>query len=173
MTTRDSHCQAYTAPHPQRGARLLPALYWAIVVALSSLPVSGFAEEASAPQAQAEVAADAQLGVELNRLEQLDQVCRVYLVFENRLGTPLDAIQLELVLFDSEGFVWRRLTLDAAPIAADKTSVKLFDLADTQCDRMGRILINDLVEIAGPEGALPNDVSRLDLSTKLEVDLFK
>lgn len=133
------------------------------------------AEPDEAGQAQEATARDepGRLGVELNRLEQLDGSCRVYLVFQNGLGTPLEALQLELVLFDSEGFIQRRLTLDAAPIAADKTSVKLFDLADTQCDEMGRILVNDLLEIAGAEGELPNEVSLLDLSSKLEVELFK
>jgi hypothetical protein len=69
--------------------------------------------------------------------------------------------------------VQRRITLDAAPIAEDKTSVKLFDLAETKCERVGRILVNDVLAIAGPDGALPNDVSQLELSTKLDVDLFK
>jgi hypothetical protein len=128
---------------------------------------AGPAQEATAPDEPG------RLGVELNRLEQLDGSCRVYLVFQNGLGTPLEALQLELVLFDDQGFIQRRLTLDAAPIAADKTSVKLFDLADTQCDEMGRILVNDLLELAGPEGELPNEVSQLELSTKLEVELFK
>jgi hypothetical protein len=139
----------------------------------------GSSEDADAPDDTdpSETAADAdevgRLHIELNRLEQLDGTCRVYLVFENALGTSLDALQLELILFDSEGFIQRRLTLDAAPIAVDKTSVKLFDLADTECDQMGRILVNDVLKIAGPDGALPNDVSQLALSSKLEVDLFQ
>jgi hypothetical protein len=152
---------------------LLRHLRAASVLLLLWLPMLGLAEDETATETAAETTSTSQLGVELNRLEQLDSVCRVYLVFENKLGSPLEALQLELVLFDSQGFVWRRLTLDAAPIAEDKTSVKLFDLADTECDQMGRILVNDLIEIAGPDGDLPNDVTQLDLSTKLKVDLFK
>jgi len=145
----------------------------------SSGDQDGSSEDADASQdaEQSETTADAdalgRLRIELNRLEQLDGSCRVYLVFENALGTSVEALQLELVLFDSKGFIQRRLTLDAAPIAADKTSVKLFDLAETECDKMGRILVNDILKIAGPEGALPSDVAQLALSSKLDVDLFR
>jgi hypothetical protein len=169
MTIRNLPGSVPQSPLSRRSAGVLRTLRTACILLLAWLPMTGFAEDEPA----AEAPSTAQLGVELNRLEQLDSVCRVYLVFENQLGSPLDKLQLELVLFDSQGFVWRRLTLDAAPIAEDKTSVKLFDLADTQCDQMGRILINDLIEIAGPDGALPNDVAQLNLSTKLKVDLFK
>ncbi|MCF8004086.1 MAG: hypothetical protein K9L32_07725 [Chromatiaceae bacterium] len=113
------------------------------------------------------------LSIELNKLEQVEDICRVYFVFENAIDQQLETLQLELVLFDTKGFVKRRLTLDAAPIAKDKTSVKLFDLPETQCTNVGRILINDVVKIAGPDGDLPDDVSQLDLSSKLDADLFK
>lgn len=137
-------------------------------------PLAALADDQAAEDASAEDSAQPQqLGIELNRLEQIDGACRVYLVFSNQRDTALESLQLELVLFDTDGYVQRRLTLDAAPIAADKTSVKLFDLAETKCERVGRILINDVLAIAGPDGALPNDVSRLELSSKLDVDLFK
>lgn len=113
------------------------------------------------------------LGIELNKLEQADGSCRVYLVFENALGTKLEALQFELILFDTDGFIKDHVTLDAAPIDSDKTSVKRFDLAETQCERVGRILVNDVLAMAGPEGALPDPISRLDLSSKLDVDVFK
>lgn len=121
----------------------------------------------------AETGDSGRLGIELNKLEQVEEICRVYFVFENALDHKLETLQLELVLFDTKGFIKRRLTLDAAPIDKDKTSVKLFDLPETQCTNVGRILINDVVKIAGPEGGLPNDVSQLKLSSKLDANLFK
>lgn len=148
--------------------RLAPHLRALTAGVLLTLPLLGIGQDEPVTLDE-----DAQLGVELNRLEQLDGSCRVYLVFQNKLGVDLDTLQLELVLFDSDGFVQRRLTLDAAPIPADKTSVKLFDLSDIQCDEMGRVLVNNLLELGSPDGALPSDVSKLDLSSKLDVDLFK
>lgn len=145
-----------------------PLRFLALGLALT-MSLAAFAEnDASDDNPEAK-----QLGIELNRLEQTNGACRVYLVFTNQLKTGLNTLQLELVLFDTDGYVQRRLTLDAAPIADDKTSVKLFDLTETKCERVGRILINDVLAIAGADGALPSDVSQLDLSSKLDVDLFK
>ncbi|MFP4245577.1 MAG: hypothetical protein ACLFQ1_00195 [Halochromatium sp.] len=155
-----------------------------------SLPLSAAAESDAAENAPANAADPSEqpgadetnrpdtgsakrLGIELNKLEQADGSCRVYLVFENALGTKLEALQFELILFDTDGFIKDHVTLDAAPIDSDKTSVKRFDLAETQCERVGRILVNDVLAMAGPEGALPDPISRLDLSSKLDVDVFK
>lgn len=131
--------------------------------------------EQSTSEASATPDTDApqRLSIELNKLEQVEEICRVYFVFENALDHKLERLQLELVLFDTKGFIKRRLTLDAAPIDKDKTSVKLFDLPETQCTNVGRILINDVVKIAGPDGDLPDNVSQLDLSSKLDANLFK
>ena len=167
-----------TYPHlketsPRPGLGLLPL----ITAIMLMSPLAVFAADDSSAKAsegdKSETDQAGQLGIELNKLEQVEGICRVYFVFENATDHKLETLQLELVLFDTKGFVKRRLTLDAAPIAQDKTSVKLFDLPETQCTDVGRILINDVVNIAGPDGALPKDVSQLDLSSKLDADLFK
>ncbi len=166
------------SPHLRLGAL---ALISALTAALSvASPLAAFADDDAAAKTSAgedDTKTDAddpgRLGIELNKLDQVEETCRVYFVFENALDHKLETLQLELVLFDTNGFIKRRLTLDAAPIAKDKTSVKLFDLPETQCTDVGRILINDVVKIAGPDGDLPNDVSQLDLSSKLDADLFK
>lgn len=180
----------WTYPHlkqarPRPGLGLLPLItaimlmfpLAALAVDDSSAKASESEDDASAgtPIADNKTETDneGQLGIELNKLEQVEDICRVYFVFENATDHKLETLQLELVLFDTKGFVKRRLTLDAAPIAQDKISVKLFDLPETQCTDVGRILVNDVVKIAGPEGALPKDVSQLDLSSKLDADLFK
>ncbi|NEX16497.1 MAG: Tat pathway signal sequence domain protein [Halochromatium sp.] len=144
-----------------------------------SAPLPIFAEDnpavAANEAADSDMDADTlgQLGIELNKLEQVEGTCRLYFVFKNALGTPLEKLQLELVLFDSKGFIQRNLMVNAAPIAADKTSVKRFDLTETRCESVGRILINDVPAIAGPDGAVSVDVSQLELSSKSDVDLFK
>lgn len=174
----------------QTRAALRLAVLALIAAILSILPTAVFAEtdaaettiqgderaadDGSSTNAKSAGAKDqGRLGIELNKLEQVDEICRIYFVFENAINHELETLQLELVLFDTKGFIQRRLTLDAAPIAEDKTSVKLFDLPATQCTDVGRILINDVLAMSSPDGALPNDVSQLDLSSKLDVDLFK
>jgi hypothetical protein len=136
-------------------------------------PLASLAEEPAPPSPAAKSDAGGTLGIELNKLEQRESSCIVYLVFHNALDTALESLALELVLFDKAGFIQQHVTLDAAPLATDKTSVKLFDLDSVQCEQIGRILVNDVVEFADAEGTIPNAASRLELSSRLEVDLFK
>jgi|GEM_PF-482264 len=164
----------------QRQRAAIASLLFALSVILTlSAPLPTFAEADLAMAAKEAKDADGnadslgQLGIELNKLEQVEGTCRLYFVFQNALGTPLEKLQLELVLFDGKGFIQRNLMVNAAPIAADKTSVKRFDLTETRCEGVGRILINDVPAIAGPDGTISVDVSQLELSSKSNVDLFK
>ena len=81
--------------------------------------------------------------VELNKLEQQENACRAYLVLENT-AEAFTQFKLDLVMFDAEGIVAKRLIVDASPLRTDKTSVKLFDIAGLQCVDIDRVLINDV-----------------------------
>lgn len=111
--------------------------------------------------------------IELNKLEPAADACRPYLVFHNRGTTALDALTLELVLFDADGFILRHFTLDAAPLAAGKTSVKLFEIPGVACNAIGRILLNQVTACAGADGALDDCQQRIRAASRLPVDFFK
>jgi len=113
------------------------------------------------------------LGIELNKLEQRDRSCLAYLVFRNETGLAFDAVQLDLVLFDRDELILRRLTVDAAPIARDKTSVKIFEIPDMACDQLGRVLLNDLARCEGASGPIDGCLERIDLSSRVAAALFK
>ncbi|WP_200235290.1 hypothetical protein, partial [Thiohalocapsa halophila] len=105
--------------------------------------------------------------IELNKLEPAADACRPYLVFHNRGTTALDALTLELVLFDADGFILRHFTLDAAPLAAGKTSVKLFEIPGVACNAIGRILLNQVTACAGADGALDDCQQRIRAASRL------
>ncbi len=86
------------------------------------------------------------LHLELNKLEQRGQHCAFYLVFQNQLSSPFRELQLELVFFDQDGLIQQRLLLNAAPLAARKTTVKFFQVPNTPCTSVGRVLVNDIPE---------------------------
>lgn len=90
------------------------------------------------------MAADS-INIELNKFEDREDACRAYLVFENNTDTTFTEFKLDLVMFNPDGIIARRLALDAAPLRADKTSVKLFDIGGLACADIGRILINDVM----------------------------
>ena len=84
-------------------------------------------------------------GVELNKLEQTGAACRSYMVLSNRTGVTLDQLSLDLVVFDTDGVIDRRLAVELGPVQAGRTRVKVFDMAGLDCGRVARVLLNDVL----------------------------
>jgi hypothetical protein len=85
------------------------------------------------------------LSVQLNKLETDGDACRAYIVLENASGIAFEALRLDMVLFDVDGVIARRLAVDAAPLAAGKTSVRVFGIGNLACDNISRVLLNDIL----------------------------
>ncbi len=87
------------------------------------------------------------ISLELNKLTPLDQGpgCRAYFVVGNPGSEPIPELQLDLILFGTDGIISRRLAVELGPLAAQKTEVRLFDLTGTPCDSIGHILLNDVL----------------------------
>lgn len=111
--------------------------------------------------------------MELNRLEGVDAGCRVYLIVGNDGAKALESLKLDLVLFNSDGVIDRRLALEAGPLRPAKTSVKLFDLTDLPCKGLGSILVNDVLACREAGGAEPDCFSRLALATRTPAGFTK
>jgi len=101
----------------------------------------------------AALAEEAGVGVELNKLEQVEGACRAFLVIENGMGADFEMLALDLVVFDANGVIAERLAVDLAPLAAGKTSVKAFDIAGLACADAGRVLMNGVLGCRGAGGA--------------------
>jgi hypothetical protein len=91
--------------------------------------------------------------VQLNKITPVSDACRVYLVFENRTGRAFDAYTLDLVMFDTDDAILRRLAVEAGSMPEGKTRVKPFDLTGTKCEAVGKILLNEVMTCKGPDGA--------------------
>lgn len=90
--------------------------------------------------------------VQLNKMSAVSEACRIYLVFENRTGEAYDAYTLDLVMFDADGEILRRLAVEAGAMPEGKTRVKPFDLSGTDCANVGKILLNEVMTCEGPQG---------------------
>ncbi|WP_424812951.1 Tat pathway signal protein [Roseococcus sp. YIM B11640] len=111
--------------------------------------------------------APAPLRIELNRLEPRDNACRVWMVLNNSGGEALDPLRLDLVLFGKDGVVSRRLAVDA-PVPANRTVVRLFDVAGQSCDGLGSVLLNDVLACGSQEADARNAcVARLTLASRV------
>ena len=97
-------------------------------------------------------AADAQVSVELNKLEPSGDACRAYLVLENGTDRAFETLKLDLVMFDMDGIDAKRLAVETAPLPAGKTSLKVFDIEGLACERLGRLLLNDVLACADASG---------------------
>lgn len=109
------------------------------------------------------------LRVELNALQQNEAACRVTFVVNNRLGSQVDAAAFEIALFDRDGLVTRMTIVDFGALEEGRTKVRQFDLAGTQCDSIGRVLINDATQCSGPE--IEADACIAELATETRSDI--
>jgi len=142
---------------------ILGGVFWQSVAVLAQAP-------ASPP-----------IRVELNKLEPLSGTgCRVYIVTVNPDPEPIEQLRLDLILFDTDGVIARRVALDLGPLAAHKTAVRLFDLQNLRCDGIGRALVNDVLACqSGQQKGVPSDqqrqacLGRLQLSSRAKTELVK
>ena len=146
--------------------RLLPSLRRPQLLWLLSL--------LAVPMLSAAASADpTALSVELNKLEPQGSGCRAYVVVQNDSATQFQTVKLDLVLFQQDGVIGRRFAIDLAPLKPQKRTVKLFDLDGLACDRIGSLLINDVVECKTADGPLDDCLAGLSVKSLTNVQLSK
>jgi len=113
------------------------------------------------------------INIELNKLEPLEGSCRAYFVVRPEGSSEYKAFNMELLVFDTDGIIQKWLAIDAAPLRAGKTSVKLFDVSGVSCDKIGSILLNDVTACADASGDIANCVDRINPSSKAKAKFYK
>jgi hypothetical protein len=115
-------------------------------------------------------AAEPNVRVELNTLESTETHCRMTFVVENK-SAAVESLKLDLVVFNTESIVYRRLITELGPVRAGRTIVKTFAI-DTKCAQVGAVLVN------GVSACTPGDpdacLDALALSSRVkDVRLYK
>ena len=113
------------------------------------------------------------LAIELNKAEDVDGSCVASLVFQNNLGATLDRFNLDLFLFDPQGVIVRRVTIDMAPLLDGKTRVAQFHLHEGACAEVSRILVNDIPQCRAETGEPVNCLAGLAVSSRGAIALTK
>ncbi|MBX9863354.1 MAG: hypothetical protein K2Y42_11440 [Hyphomicrobium sp.] len=145
---------------------------WLAFAALAAFSFGPAAAQNAAP-APAAAAGPKALTVELNKLEPQGGGCRAYVVVQNDDETAYQAFKLDLVLFQKDGIIGRRFAMDLAPLKAKKRTVKLFDLDDISCDKIGSFLINDVVDCKSDAGPVENCLAGTTVKSLGDVQLTK
>ncbi len=134
----------------------------------------------ASPWHGAHAQAPAPIPLELNKLEPIapGAGCRVYMVVSNPDADPITQLRLDLMLFGTDGVISKRIALDLAPLAAKKTAVRLFDLADAACDSIGKILVSDVLACQGGKAPAADQnpqvcLDRLQVTARGKVELTK
>jgi hypothetical protein len=110
------------------------------------------------------------VSLELNRAEEVEGACRLYLVVGNGLDVPLDPFTLDMVAFDSDGVIASRLAVDLAPVPPGKTQVRLFDVAGPGCGSLSALLLNEVVACGAGEATGRDCLPLLAVSTRSAID---
>jgi hypothetical protein len=113
---------------------------WIIVAAALAAPAPASAEEARPVE------------IELNKLETRERGCEAWLVARNSGPQAHESLRLDVVLFDRDGVIVRRLAVEIGPLPAEKTVVKAFVAEGVACGAIGALLLNDVLSCGG-EGA--------------------
>ncbi len=118
----------------------------------------------------APASADGPLRLELNKMERVDGACRAFIVIRNETETGLTSLDVDLVTFEPSGVIGSRFRVELAPVPPGKTVVKSFDFEGVDCERIDRVLLNDIVRCDPLEAA--SCLASLELST-LAAEFFQ
>ncbi|MEN8742531.1 MAG: hypothetical protein ABF308_22540 [Phaeobacter gallaeciensis] len=83
--------------------------------------------------------------VELNKTEEIDGGgCRAFFLFRNQTGKSFAGFEMSLAILDAGGVIDRLLSVDAAPLPVQRTTLKLFEIPDIACSNITEILLHDI-----------------------------
>ncbi len=108
------------------------------------------------------------IAMELNRVDPVDQSCRLTFITENQLSADLETLSLEIVLIDTSGQVDRLTLFDFGALPAGTPRVRQFDLTDLSCASIGKVLINGVASC----GPVADCASSLSFSTRTGVEVI-
>lgn len=114
-----------------------------------------------------------QLLVELNKFETIENGCRTFFLFRNTTDIKFQTFEMSLAILDREGIIERLLTVEAAPLPSERTTLKLFEIPESQCDNIGEILLHEIVSCSPDQGEAPDCFAIIDLKSRASAPLVK
>ena len=115
----------------------------------------------------------AEVNIELNKVEQINDACRVFLVIKNNSNYDFNALKPDIVLFNQDDVIHKNMAIELAPLEKKKKSVKAFDLKNYQCANLSSLLVNKFIQC---DSITSNDLdcmSLIHLTTKNNILITK
>ena len=123
-------------------------------------------------EAQAQGPSAEAITIQLNTAETAGDACRLTFVIRNQLTSPVDALGLDLVMFDQSEGVSGYAAVDFGAMPAGKTVVRQYDVGKGACSTISRVLLNEVrtCQLAGAEAA--DCLTRLTITSRSEIDFI-
>jgi hypothetical protein len=118
------------------------------------------------PALAQDAAEKAPLKLQLNKVETAGEACRITMVIDNSKGAGLKSYKADLFAFDTEGVAQKRVAVELGPLPPRKTTVKIFDFPGITCNKVGRVLLNDILACDGGDAAREACLERTETETK-------
>lgn len=139
------------------------------ITLIAALAVFGMGGQTTHSMAQS-----ANLTVELNKFEASETGgCRAFFLFRNPSDTTFEGFEMSLAILDKQGVIDRLLSIDAAPISAARTTLKLFEISDIACENISEILLHELASCRPQNGAEMDCFPMLTLNSRTSATLVK
>ncbi|WP_068311881.1 hypothetical protein [Polycladidibacter hongkongensis] len=109
--------------------------------------------------------------LQLLKDEQVADSCRVSFLAKNTMGTSIEDLSLDLVIFDREGGLVDLLSVSLGRLPNKKTRVQAYDIAGVKCEGIASLLVNDVTACTGE--ALNNAacLDAMDISHRGQIEL--
>ena len=111
--------------------------------------------------------------VELNKFEAIDNGCRTFFLFRNHTVNTFRGFEMSLAILDDEGIIDRLLTVDASPLPAERTTLKLFEIPETTCEGVGEILLHEISTCESDKAGDIDCFDVVDLRSRTTAPLVK
>ncbi len=123
--------------------------------------------QAAAAQKPAPAATSAgKISIELNKLEEKQGSCRLYLVIRNRTAKDVKNLELDVFIFDRNDVITRRVGLNTRRLKPSRIYVRLFDITKVTCSGIARLVLNEVLSCTSTAGAAIDCEDDLALSSR-------
>lgn len=114
------------------------------------------------------------LTVELNKFEDAEGGgCQAYFLFRNETGKSFEGFEMSLAILNSNGVIDRLLSIDAAPLPIDRTTLKLFAIPEIACAQISEIVLHDMATCKPQNEEEADCFQFLELRSKTDATLVK
>jgi len=115
-----------------------------------------------------------QLTIEVNKFEDIESGgCRAFFLFRNETDQTFEGFEMSLAILNTQGVIDRLLTIDAAPLPADRTTLKLFEIPQAACSGISELLLHELPSCRPQNGDEMDCFPLLNLVSRTTAGLVK